>query len=769
MKKTRPLCPQCGEPCVKKGNSRGVQRWGHKVGNACSWHGTRPVGLDAPAIDTKAIHSLVHNAKGPQRYLITSAQNATAVNLPFFRSLLTYCRINKAKLLVVPYRYKNPCLAPETKVLTADLRYVSAGELSVGDKLVGFEADINGRGNKRKYKEATVTSTGRAMMPAYRVILDDGTSIVASEDHPWLVDEGKHRWRKTKDLIHQKGGARIVRLFDVWETHGSRESGYIAAALDGEGSLIQQPDLRGGWQLHLTYCQKPNAMSAEFGRCMALFGVKLGQYNQKNGCYTWTIHGGTSEIVRVLGQHRPLRMLAKLCVDKLGSVKALRLQKVVSCDLIGPREVVTLSTTSETLIAEGLATHNTSIWSKTAKDDDWWAPELVPYLIDRRTKLCKGLVLLADIKTQPTASRPLQGFESITGGDSAIIGHPKIELSTIATPQHKLAKILTTTGGVTAKNYLPGKAGKKGEHHHTFGACVVEMADGLFHLRHINAGRDGSFQDLARSYNGETCNPANVEALVMGDTHEEVVDPDVVKATFTDKNSIVKALKPKHLVWHDVHDFYSKNHHHRGEPIINYVKHHSGADNVERALDKTFAFIDRMTPPGAKNVFVPSNHPDALARWIKESDPRSDPENCVFWARTFEAMCLGSKMTETGATTIDPFAFWAMKKLKTAKQAVFLRHDQGFSIKGIECGFHGHFGPNGSRGSRKGFSQIGVKTIIGHSHVPGVTDGCLQVGTSSRLKLEYIKGPSSHAHAHGLIYENGKRTLVFIVHGRWRG
>lgn len=515
----KPLCPQCGEPCVKRGNSRGVQRWGHKVGNECSWHGTRPVGLDAPSTDTKAMHALVHNAKGPQRYLITSAQNATAVNLRFLRSLLTYCRINKAQLLVVPYRYKNP----------------------------------------------------------------------------------------------------------------------------------------------------------------------------------------------------------------------------------------------------------TSIWSRAAADDDWWAPELVPHLIDRRTKLCAGLVLLADIKTQPTASRPLQGFENITGGDSAVIGHPKIELTTIATPQHRLAKILTTTGGVTVKNYLPGKAGKKGEHHHTFGACVVEMADGLFHLRHINACHDGGFQDLALSYSGETCNPANVEALVMGDTHEEVVDPAVVKATFTDENSIVKTLKPKYLVWHDVHDFYSRNHHHRGDPIINYVKHHSGADNVERALDRTFAFIDSMTPPGAKNVFVPSNHPDALARWIKESDPRSDPENCVFWARTFEAMCLGSKMTETGAATVDPFAFWAIRKLKTANQAVFLKHDQRFSIKGIECGFHGHFGPNGSRGSRKGFSQIGVKTIIGHSHAPGITDGCIQVGTSSRLKLEYIKGPSSHAHAHGLIYENGKRTLIFIVRGKWRG
>lgn len=512
------LCPKCGKEVHKRGHSRGKQRWGHRRPDACVWHGLVPVGLDLPTLNTKPLRKRVHNAKGPQRYLITAAQNATAVHKPFLASLRTYCRVNKAQLLVIPYRYRNP----------------------------------------------------------------------------------------------------------------------------------------------------------------------------------------------------------------------------------------------------------TSIWSKIAEDDDWWAPELAPYLLDRRTKLCKGLVLLADVKTQPTASSPLQGFETISGGDSAIIGHPKIELTTIATPQNKLAKILTTTGAVTVKNYLPGKAGKKGEHHHSFGACVVEMANGLFHLRQINAVSDGSFQDLVRAYTPTGHEPAKVLGLVMGDTHQEFIDPDVSRATFGE-GGMTRALKPEQLVWHDVHDFYSQNHHHRLEPFIRYVKHHDGSGNVERALDKTFRFIDRVTPAGAKNIFVPSNHPDALARWVKETDPRGDPENCVFWARTFEAMCLGSKMTETGARTIDPFAYWAEKKLTTVGQAVFLNHDQGHQIGGIECGFHGHFGSNGSRGSRAGFSKIGVKTFIGHTHSPGIKDGCYQVGTSSQLKLEYVHGPSSHMHCHGLIYGNGKRTLVFIIKGKWRG
>src|SRR6185312_1242175 len=42
------------------------------------------------------------------RFVITSAQNATPINEPFFATLLNYCKINKAALIVIPYRYKNP-------------------------------------------------------------------------------------------------------------------------------------------------------------------------------------------------------------------------------------------------------------------------------------------------------------------------------------------------------------------------------------------------------------------------------------------------------------------------------------------------------------------------------------------------------------------------------------------------------------------------------------------------------------------------------------
>lgn len=410
----------------------------------------------------------------------------------------------------------------------------------------------------------------------------------------------------------------------------------------------------------------------------------------------------------------------------------------------------------------------TSRWGQAAQDDDWWAPELAAHLIDIRTVLNPNLILLADIKTQPTASSPLTGFETITGERSAIVGHPKLELTTVPTPQSKMAKILTTTGACTKQNYIPSKAGKKGEFHHTFGAAVVEIDGKAFHLRQINAVKDGSFIDLDTEYrpSGET-RSVRAAGLVMGDTHVDFADPGVTKATFG-KAGMVETLKPKSLVFHDLVDAYARNHHHRGEVFVNLVKHRTGRDNVEAEIRRALAFVDQHSPAGTTNVFVPSNHPDAIMRWVKETDPRSDPENAVFWARTFEVLANAAKWTDTGARTIDPFTYWAKQWLRCADRTVFLSRDRSHTIEGIEVGLHGDAGPNGARGSRLGFTKIGVKSIIGHSHSPGIKDGVYQVGTSSRHGLEYQRGPSSWLHTHCVIYGNSKRSLLTSVGGKWR-
>jgi hypothetical protein len=102
------------------------------------------------------------------------------------------------------------------------------------------------------------------------------------------------------------------------------------------------------------------------------------------------------------------------------------------------------------------------------------------------------------------------------------------------------------------------------------------------------------------------------------------------------------------------------------------------------------------------------------------------------------------------------------------RKARFLERDESFQVVGIELGMHGDRGPNGARGSIRNLARIGVKSIIGHTHSPGINEGCYQVGTSTRLKLEYNSGPSGWLNTHCVIYANGKRSLITVINGEWR-
>ena len=406
----------------------------------------------------------------------------------------------------------------------------------------------------------------------------------------------------------------------------------------------------------------------------------------------------------------------------------------------------------------------TSQWTEESKEHEWWDSKVLPYLFNGRQDI-GSIRVLGDIKVLPTAVTPLTGLDTISGEMSGIVGHPKIQLTTIATPHHSRPKIMTTTGACTAKNYTDSKAGKKGEFHHSFGACVVEVRGKTFHLRQINACDDGSFIDLDREYTAiGTKKAPRAEALVMGDTHVDFVDPAVVKATFGE-GGIVETLKPKRLVYHDLLDFYSRNHHHALDPFVAIAKQQSGRDNVRDEVERAIAFVVQHQPPKTESVLVASNHNDALSRWLNEADWKKDSVNAEFYLETALAVCRSVKSTPHGSSRVHPFVYWCDKIAGNSIKS--LGRDESYNVKGIELSLHGDKGSNGARGSAFGISKIGIKTIIGHSHSPNIRDGCYQTGTSTYLRLEYNSGPSGWLQSHVAIYGNGKRVLLNVIDGRW--
>ena len=74
-------------------------REGDDIGNGVNWR---------QSVEESSYKLVDWSNDPPERLVVTSAQNATPVFKPFLRSLLKYCERMNARLVVLPYRYKNP-------------------------------------------------------------------------------------------------------------------------------------------------------------------------------------------------------------------------------------------------------------------------------------------------------------------------------------------------------------------------------------------------------------------------------------------------------------------------------------------------------------------------------------------------------------------------------------------------------------------------------------------------------------------------------------
>jgi hypothetical protein len=192
-------------------------------------------------------------------------------------------------------------------------------------------------------------------------------------------------------------------------------------------------------------------------------------------------------------------------------------------------------------------------------------------------------------------------------------------------------------------------------------------------------------------------------------------------------------------------------------------------DSVQAELERLVELHNTVwTQPDTLYHYIGSNHNQALFRWLNEANPKADPKNALLYHRLMVLMLENTQMTKNGAQFPDPLALYMKSRIVNPEQTFFHGPSDRVLLHDIDLSQHGHLGANGARGSRQAFARSGYKTIIGHSHTPGIYKGCYQTGTSSLLQLEYNQGYSSWLHAHAIVYPNGKRTLIFIINGKWR-
>lgn len=431
----------------------------------------------------------------------------------------------------------------------------------------------------------------------------------------------------------------------------------------------------------------------------------------------------------------------------------------------------------------------------TTKDSDdetiWYDPRIIPYINNNSCVLHDDLIYCGELDILPTAVNPLSGLHSYTKSASGIVPHAKVQLESIATHINEPAKFMYTTGAVTQLHYQQRKAGQKAAFHHIFGALVVEIdSEGDWFVRQLNSDNDGGFYDLNKYYLGSRVSEVEqIEAINWGDIHFEKIDPVIAEKSFgvrveksedgkvkfsrsENQDNILDQLKPKYQFCHDTADFTTRNHHNVKDPHFRFKMFSMGEDSVEETMKQCADGLDAMCREYTETVIVESNHDLALDKWLKTCDYRDDPANALFFLERQHRYYRAISDNEENFNIFEDTMISLQENLKK-KRIKFLRSDDSFRLfgeDGIECAWHSHVGINGSRGSARAFTRVGVRANIGHSHSATIIDGVYQAGVTGKLNMGYnAAGASSWSHSHILTYPNEKRAIVTFKNGKWHG
>ena len=361
-------------------------------------------------------------------------------------------------------------------------------------------------------------------------------------------------------------------------------------------------------------------------------------------------------------------------------------------------------------------------WKKPhhrAKYEERWDPQVEPYLVTEKVRIGPKLWVRGDVPISATAVNPSSGMAPLVGNTWSIFGHGQQSLVAVATPIDDLPNRFYTPGAVTQKRYSPSKAGAKAAFHHVTGALVVEVDGDHRFIRQVNICANG-FTDLGLHYSpkgvGKAPRPAS---LVLGDEHVKFILDSVVYATFTGEDSIVKALKPRNLVRHDVLDMYAGSHHHEKSYRTMYAKAVRKNDCVRSELNQALTHLVDTTPKGCKSIVVgDSNHHDHLEQWLSRADSKTDHVNADIICEL--EMLLRKAVREGDSAGL--FELYSRQYLGKAEQKLlkWINGDSAYMIGGVDHAQHGHRGANGARGSARGIANTTHKASIGHSHTAGM-------------------------------------------------
>lgn len=392
------------------------------------------------------------------------------------------------------------------------------------------------------------------------------------------------------------------------------------------------------------------------------------------------------------------------------------------------------------------------------------------YLLTTNITIADKIKIFGNLNLMPTLVSPLSGMDSLSAGYTCIFGSASYQMRTLPVNADQHPIIMTTTGCISYPNNSDTKTGQKADYNHSFSALVLELDEEQFHLRLLNADSTGGFYDLTNYYSNDiVTNNHRIDAIILGDVHVEVADKTVINATYNNSDSIVNILKPKQVVLHDLMDFHQlQSHHNKNNYLKRFALYVSGNDNVKDELDRTVQFVIDNTPDFVEeNLIISSNHLDHLEHFLNGVDIKTDYKNSILYHFLMYKMLVAiSEKREVNAFQLyfEEFCDSDVVYNKTR----FLGREDSVFINDILVSSHGDKGTGGSRFAPSMGKKMPYPMVVGHIHSPYVEGGLWATGTCTG-KLDYAKGVASGwMNSHVVIYPNGTRTHINIIHGKWR-
>lgn len=263
---------------------------------------------------------------------------------------------NETGVKIVATADAHYCFDAYHRVLTTDMRWVPAIELSKGQKVLAFDEERIGP-TGRRYREAEIEDIYFEEAEVYEVGMSNGDVIAVTADHRWLVCEANGRnwsWKTTMDLV--PGKTKTSRIINPTEVDESRRAGWLAGFLDGEGTISKKN--------RLSFAQNPGPTLSYALECLDFFKIKYTVCDNAvdSDAKRVIIKGRLSDAFEILSRIRPERLISNLNFSRpqiIGNNHDI-ITIVGVAKATEQKPIAVIKTSTSTLFVEGYQMHNCS-------------------------------------------------------------------------------------------------------------------------------------------------------------------------------------------------------------------------------------------------------------------------------------------------------------------------------------------------------------------------------------------------------------------------